>query len=118
MVTRATELGWRGEEVARRWLECRGFVFIERNFRTRYGEIDLIMRDGGTTVFIEVKTRCGRAFGTPEESVGERKIEKMATAVEEYRRRKAETGPCRIDLVTLEYSNWHGRWDIRYTPNI
>ncbi len=118
MPTRATELGWRGEGVAERWLEQRSFVFIERNFRTRYGEIDLVMREGQTLVFVEVKVRQNRRFGAPEESVGESKLRKIAMAVEEYRRRKNETGPCRIDLLVLEYSNTQRKWLARHIPNI
>ncbi|MFH0829310.1 MAG: YraN family protein [Candidatus Kerfeldbacteria bacterium] len=104
MVTRATQLGWRGEEVAQRFLERRGLVFIERHFRTRYGEIDLIMRDGETTAFIEVKTRRDRSFGAPEESVGEKKLDKLAMAAAEYQRRYPEVGQYRIDLVIIEMS--------------
>lgn len=118
MATRATQLGWRGEEAARRFLERRGFVFIESNFRTRYGEVDLIMRDGETTVFIEVKTRRNRSFGAPEESVNERKLSRIEAAVGSYLQRHPEVGPCRIDCVVCERVHWRDGWRFRYTRNI
>ncbi|MDP1710497.1 MAG: YraN family protein, partial [candidate division WWE3 bacterium] len=63
------EIGPRGEKIARRFLEDRGFRFIKRNFKTpRWGEIDLIMRDGDTIVVVEVKTRSessAEVFGGP-----------------------------------------------------
>jgi len=118
MATRAAQLGWRGEETVRRWLERRGFVFVERNFRTRYGEIDLIMRDGDVLVFIEVKTRRSRTFGAPEESISERKLERMEAAAEAFCQRHAQIGPRRIDLAACEWTDWRDGWQIRYTRNI
>jgi putative endonuclease len=118
MATRATMLGWRGEEAVRRWLERRGFVFVERNFRTRYGEIDLIMQDGDTLVFVEVKTRRSRSFGAPEESISEKKLERIEAAAETYCQRHAEIRPFRMDLAVVERLEWRGTWNIRYTRNI
>lgn len=109
------ELGWRGEEAVRRWLERRGFMFVERNFRTRYGEIDLIMKDGDTLVFVEVKTRRSRSFGAPEESVSERKLERLEAAVAQYIQRHVVDGPYRIDLAIVE---WRGSWHVRYTQGM
>jgi putative endonuclease len=118
MATRAMQLGWRGEETVRRWLERRGFAFVERNFRTRYGEIDLIMKDGDTLVFVEVKTRRSRSFGAPEESISERKLERMEAAVAQYVQRHVVRGPYRIDLAVCERTDWREGWWIRYTRNI
>ncbi len=115
MVTRATQLGWRGEEAVRRWLERRDFVFVKRNFRTRYGEIDLIMRDGDTLAFIEVKTRSNRRFGIPEESVGEHKLERLGMAVAAYCQRNPEISDYRLDLAVVE---WRGSWQVRYTQDV
>ncbi len=112
------ELGWRGEEAVRRWLERRGFTFVERNFRTRYGEIDLIMKDGDVLVFIEVKTRTSRSFGAPEESISDRKMERMEAAVAQYVQRHVVCGSYRIDLAVCEWTDWREGWNIRYTRNI
>ena len=71
LVTQTTRqgLGAAGERLARRHLEHQGYEFIAANWRRPYGELDLIMRDGDTLVFIEVKTRRGERFGSAEESV-------------------------------------------------
>lgn len=63
------ELGARGEELAARHLVDMGMVIVERNWRSRYGELDIIAREGNTFVFVEVKTRSGNEYGTPGESV-------------------------------------------------
>ncbi|OZC61326.1 YraN family protein [Rhodococcus sp. 06-470-2] len=63
------ELGARGEELAVRYLEDIGLDVVERNWRHRTGELDIIAREGETVVFVEVKTRSGIGYGTPAEAV-------------------------------------------------
>ena len=58
-------LGKRGEDLACAELEKRGYVIVDRRFRTRCGELDIVARDGGVLVFVEVKARSGSNFGTP-----------------------------------------------------
>ncbi len=75
--------GQAGEEAAARYLEQQGYTILERNFRLRIGEVDIIARDGEYLVFIEVKTRRSKKFGSPFEAVDVRKqqqIMKVATA--------------------------------------
>jgi putative endonuclease len=67
------ELGRRGEELAAEALRARGLTIVERNFRCRAGEIDLVALDGDTLVFVEVRSRRGDRAGTPLESVDGRK---------------------------------------------
>ncbi|AXK88426.1 YraN family protein [Nocardia farcinica] len=62
-------LGAHGEELAARFLRDAGMEIVARNWRCRYGELDLIARDAQTTAFVEVKTRRGLGFGTPAEAV-------------------------------------------------
>jgi putative endonuclease len=62
-------LGARGEELAADFLEAAGLRILCRNWRCRYGELDLIARDGPVVAFVEVKTRSGRGFGLPAEAV-------------------------------------------------
>jgi putative endonuclease len=63
------ELGSRGEEAVAAWYEARGYEVLARNWRSRHGELDLVVRHGRTFVFCEVKTRTSTAFGAPVEAV-------------------------------------------------
>ncbi|MFC9898286.1 YraN family protein [Nocardia sp. NPDC127579] len=72
-------LGARGEELAARYLRSSGWEIIGRNWRCRYGELDLIARDARYTAFIEVKTRRGLGFGVPAESVTYAKRRRIRT---------------------------------------
>ena len=70
-------LGRRGEEIAARYLASRGLAIVERNWRCPQGEIDVIARDGGELVFVEVKTRSSVAFGHPLESITPVKLARL-----------------------------------------
>ena len=92
-----------GEEYARRFLEGRGYSILETNYRGKYGEIDLIAREGECLVFVEVKSRRTGAFGRPEESVTEAKQQKLVQAALEYMQSKEmEESEWRIDVVGIE----------------
>jgi putative endonuclease len=62
-------IGAWGEEIARQYLETKGYRILARNWRTQEGEVDLVAQDGETIVFVEVKTRTSKEFGWPEESI-------------------------------------------------
>lgn len=66
-----------GEEAVCKFLSDRGFVISERNYRTKFGEIDIIVRDGSCLAFVEVKTRKSNRFGEPAEYVNAQKQEKI-----------------------------------------
>ncbi len=72
-----TELGRHGEQLAAEHLEARGMSVIERNWRCRLGEIDLVARDGEAVVFVEVKTRSGHGYGHPFEAITPPKLARM-----------------------------------------
>ena len=69
------ELGNRGEEIAARYLEEQGYRILTRNYRSRYGEVDIICTYKQMIVFVEVKTRTSTSFGSPEESITRSKRE-------------------------------------------
>ena len=71
------ELGKRGEQLAAAHLEQRGFTIVDRNWRCRQGEIDLVALDGGDLVFIEVKTRSSLAYGHPFEAITVMKLARL-----------------------------------------
>ena len=94
--------GKRGEEIALRHLEKNGYHILERRFRTRFGEIDLIADEGGDLVFVEVKTRTGRSFGSPEEAVDQRKQRRLVRLASAYlQKRHWEDRSCRFDVVAV-----------------
>ena len=73
-------LGRAGEEAVGRWYEARDWCVIARNFRCRYGEIDLILRRDGDVAFCEVKSRTGRSFGDAFEKVDYRRVGRLRRA--------------------------------------
>jgi putative endonuclease len=71
------ELGARGERIAEQHLVRRGLTVLDRNWRCRQGEIDLVLRDGDEVVFVEVKTRSSVAFGHPLEAITAAKLARL-----------------------------------------
>ena len=111
-------LGAQGEAIAVAHLESLGFSLTARNYRTRYGEVDLVARDRETLVFVEVRTRRGTAYGTPEESVTARKRERLAkTAALYLQEHGLEHQPWRVDLVAITLSR-EGPALINHLPSI
>ncbi|HET7854021.1 MAG: YraN family protein [candidate division NC10 bacterium] len=96
-------VGLEGEAVARRFLKGLGFRIVEENFNCPLGEIDLIVEDGDILVFVEVKTRRSTRFGTPAEAVHARKQRQILRVAEAYMRERRFRGPCRVDVVAVEF---------------
>ena len=94
--------GKTGEDLAVEELERRGYAIVDRRWRTRAGEIDIIARDGDTLVFVEVKARDGHEFGDGAESVTMRKRQTIVRLAKHYVQ-DARWGdrPCRFDVVTI-----------------
>jgi len=69
------ELGQQGEDIAARYLKQQGYKILARNYRSRYGEVDIICSQDRVIVFVEVKTRTGVSFGSPEDSITRTKQE-------------------------------------------
>ncbi len=113
-------VGKLGEDLAATYLSRKGFRIIGRNFKARYGELDIIARDGETLVFVEVKTRIGAEFGTPEEAVTPKKLRDIIRAAEYY----VATHPLvprslRIDVVGIVLeSTTHDIVSLVHTPNV
>ncbi|MCL5292144.1 MAG: YraN family protein [Actinobacteria bacterium] len=97
---------WReGEEMACRYLQRRGFRILDRNFRMRTGEIDIIARKGDLIIFCEVKAREGELFGKPFEAVTERKIQRIRRLAESYIAfKKPDFEDARFDVISIENS--------------
>ncbi|MCL6621726.1 MAG: YraN family protein [Syntrophobacterales bacterium] len=95
-------MGGRGEELAAEFLRRRGYHLLARNYRTPWGEVDLIARHRGWLVFIEVKARRSDRFGLPQEAVHPAKQEKLRAAAEHYLQAQGLTEtPVRFDVVAI-----------------
>ena len=111
-------LGDWGERAASEYLEREGYRVIETNYRCQWGEVDLIVRKGGCVVFVEVRTRTGNAFGTPEESLTSRKQERLVATAQTYLQEVGlEDGEWRIDLITVRPGHQAGAPEIRHFAN-
>ena len=105
--------GTRGEDTAVRHLEGLGYRILDRNFKTRSGEIDIVARDGPTTVFVEVKRRESSGHGTAEEFVSPAKRRKVVGAARIYAAARGLTEtPIRFDVVAIDGSD--GREQLRH----
>ena len=91
------------EEAAARHLAAHGLVCRERNFRSRYGEIDLVMEDGEVLVFVEVRSRGGSGFMDPAESVDRTKRRRIERTADTWLRTRRHTPlpACRFDVVAV-----------------
>ncbi|WP_043634885.1 YraN family protein [Nonomuraea candida] len=97
------ELGKRGEQMAVTYLEAEGMEVIERNWRCRHGEIDIIARDGPALVVVEVKTRSGRSHGTALESVSPAKLARLRMLAAKWLSTQTRTfASIRVDVIALE----------------
>ena len=98
--------GQRWESLAAKHLRKAGYKIIERNFRARAGEIDLIAEEEGVLCFIEVKGRRGAGFGSPAEAVTVEKQRRIARAAEAYLAvKRLGAPPCRFDVVAIVESD-------------
>ena len=89
------------EQWAAHYLQQQGLKLIERNYRSRFGEIDLIMQDGVTLVFVEVRSRRSEDFGGAAASIDVRKQQRLIRTAQLYLSGMAHTPPCRFDAVLL-----------------
>lgn len=98
-------LGRLGEQIAADRLVAQGYQIVARNYRCSAGEIDLVTQMNGQWVFVEVRTRRGRKFGTPEESITARKKEHLIAAAQTYLQdNEIVEADWRIDLVAVEFN--------------
>lgn len=112
----AETTGALGERIAAEYLIRKGYRILETGYRPRYGEIDIIARDGKTTVFVEVKTRTNARYGTPEDAVHAGKIRRLLRAVKQYAVAQG-IDDYRIDVVSLELNESDRRAAVRHYRN-
>lgn len=111
-MTRHLQIGNIGENVALKFLETKGYVTIERNYSRKWGEIDIIMKKGNVTHFVEVKAishentadvsrKTGVAY-RPEDNLHPKKLERLHRIIETYLLDRKVTGDWQLDLVAVE----------------
>lgn len=118
-MTQRAVTGSAGERLAQGYLESKRFSFVERNWRCRTGEIDLVMLDGEILVFVEVKTRRTRSMGSAEESVTEAKCAKLLATGEWFIAAHPEFEDCiwRIDIVAVTMDPDGGASQVTHLTN-
>lgn len=94
-------LGRKGETLAEEYLSSEGCKVLKKNYRTPFGEADLIVRDGEEVVFVEVKTRSSDAYGTPAEAVVQAKQRRYRRIAEFYWMETGEEPNARFDVVEI-----------------
>jgi putative endonuclease len=94
-------LGKKGEDLALQCILKKGYTLLERNWRYRHKEVDIIAMDGHDLVFVEVKTRSSECYGTPEEAVDQKKQQYLTAAAEAYIRTRNMDTDIRFDVVSI-----------------
>jgi putative endonuclease len=92
------------EQDAAAFLKSKGLIILEKQYRNRFGEIDIIARDDDEFVMVEVKARKDHEFGYPEESVTKSKLRKIAIVAEHYMESRPHV-EWRIDVIAIEYDH-------------
>jgi len=100
--TRAQAAGGDAEEQAAALLAAHGLAIVERNYRTRLGEIDLIAREGPCLLFVEVRSRGASAYGDAVESITAAKRRRIVAAARHYLLRFTRLPPCRFDVIAVD----------------
>lgn len=95
------QFGRWGERVAIRYLRRKGFIILDRNVFTPYGELDVVALDGRELVFVEVKARRTQNFGLPEDSITRQKLEHLWNALLYYCEESRWKGAFRLDVISV-----------------
>lgn len=95
-------IGRTGEQVAASYLQKHGYRIVLRNFKARYGEIDIICEKDGVLIFVEVKTRIGNQFGAPEEAITPRKLREIIQTSQYFALlHSLQSAAQRIDVIAI-----------------
>jgi putative endonuclease len=96
-----------GENMAKDYLEKQGYKILEQNYKTKYAEIDLVAEKTNgflgkpSLIFVEVRTKIGENFGSPEDTINKQKLWKVLQNAKSYTAFKQWQGPCRIDAICI-----------------
>lgn len=114
-----TELGQLAEAYVEHWLKRQGLAAVARNYRCRRGEIDLVMLDGDTLVFVEVRLRTHKGFGGAEASVDRAKRRRLSAAATHFlaSRPALSNAPCRFDVIAVTAAPDHRDFNCNWIRN-
>ena len=112
------EIGRLGENIARDYLENKGYKIIEQNYKTKYAEIDLIAQKENGLMLVEVRTKTGEQFGSPEETINKKKMRKLRMNALAYTSRIKWQGPYRIDAICVILDENHNLGRINHYQNV
>jgi putative endonuclease len=104
-------LGKDGEVLAADFLKNKGYRILDKNFRTVFGEIDIIAKDCGVVVFVEVKTRTDITFGYPFEAVNPKKREKIRKTALCFLKKLKKSVPARFDVLSIYFEKGERKID-------
>ena len=114
--TSTKEKGRAGEQLAVRFLERQGFRILNRNYRNRLGEIDIVAEDKGVLVFVEVRTLKETARHAPEETIQWKKQQRLSRTAQAYIQHKGlEDRPARFDVIAVDFAG--RRSTLRHIPD-
>ena len=108
-----------GELIAAKFISSLGYKIIDKNFRGKFGEIDIIAKDGNSLVFIEVKKRINSKFGTPEEAITKTKLKRIIKTIDYYLYRhdlSNNSNKIRIDVIAISGSD--GDTSLNHIKNV
>jgi putative endonuclease len=98
--------GNKGEDLAADYLSAHGYKIIERNWRFRHAEVDIIASKNNRLHFFEIKTRTSGKYGKPEESMSHKKMNMLKTAAEEYQYRNMQWKYLQFDVLAITIINY------------
>ncbi len=111
--------GNKGEDLACHYLQKQGYKILERNYRIRGGEVDIIALDGQYMVFVEVKTRWSHDYGLPIEAMTPWKVKYLLKTAKFYLQKiDWGDGPYRLDFIGIDFADNPGNPKIELIPNI
>lgn len=111
------EIGNEGEDLAAAYLESKGYTILERNYYFQRAEVDIVAYDSNCIVFVEVKRRANRVYGSPEEYIDQAKINNIYKAADAWiHERKMRGAPVRFDVIAIVQKGSEAP-DIRHYEN-
>lgn len=111
--------GLLAEQLAARYLEEKGYTILERNWRCRYGEIDVIAQKEGALIFVEVRSRLGERYGTVLEAIDARKRHKVRMVSTFYLNRlRNPDRPIRFDAILVKWANPSSHYEMTHLEGV